>query len=117
MEMVQLVMNGPHTYLSDPVNYIEISLYVSSIIFASVYTTLCLNVHHWQWLSGVLAVFLGWTVLINFLQKWPSIGIYVIVFLKRMQSFLNIAFLVVLQVIAFALLFYMQFFEPGKMVS
>ena len=116
MEMVQLVMNGPHTYLSDPVNYIEISLYVSSIIFAFVFTTPCLHIYHWQWQFGVLAVFLGWIVLITFLQKWPRTGIYVIVFLKTMESFLNVAFLAVLLVIAFALPFYMQFFEPGKMV-
>lgn len=117
MEMVQLIIHGPPAYLSDPVNYIEISLYVSSIIFSFVFTTPCLNIHHWQWQFGVLAVFLGWIVLITFLQKWPRPGIYVIVFLKTMESFLKVSFLAVLLVIAFALPFYMQFFEPGKAVS
>ena len=116
MEMAQLSIHGLRAYLRDLVNYIEITLYVSSIIFASVFTTPCLHVHHWQWQFGVLAVFLGWIVLITFLQKWPRTGIYVIAFLKIMESFLKVAFLAVLLVIAFALPFYMQFFEPGKTV-
>ena len=114
MEMVQLIIHGPWAYLSDLVNYIEISLYVFSIIFTFELPT---PWHRLQWQFGALAVFLGWLVLITFLQKWPRTGIYVIVFLKTMESFLNVAFLALLLVITFALPFYMQFFEPDKMVS
>ena len=111
-----MLLHSPRTYLRDPVNYIEIILYFSSIMFAFVFTTPCLHVHHWQWQFGVLAVFLGWTVLIAFLQKWPPTGIYIIAFLTTMKSFLKVALLAVFLVIAFALPFYMQFFEPGKTV-
>ena len=118
MEFIQLILvHGPCEYLSDFVNYMEITLYISSIIFVSAFRTPCLHIHHWQWQFGVLAVFLGWLVLITFLQKWPSTGIYVIAFLTTMKSFLKVAFLAVLLVITFALPFYMQFFEPGKTVS
>ena len=118
VEFIQLtIIHGPQEYLCDFVNYMEITLYISSIIFASAFRTPCLHIYHWQWQFGVLAVFLGWLVLITFLQKWPSTGIYVIAFLTTMKSFLKVAFLAVLLVITFALPFYMQFFEPGKTVS
>lgn len=118
MEFIQLIIiHGPGEYLSDFVNYMEITLYISSITFVFVFRTPCLRIYHWQWQLGVLAVFLGWLVLITFLQKWPSTGIYVIAFLTTMKSFLKVAFLAVLLVITFALPFYMQFFEPGKTVS
>ena len=38
-------------------------------------------------------------------------------FINIIQSFLKIAFLALLLVIAFALAFYMLFFEPDEMVS
>ena len=118
VEFIQLtIIHGPREYLSDFVNYMEITLYISSIIFVFVFRTPCLHIYHWQWQFGVLAVFLGWLVVISFLQKWPSTGIYVIAFLTTMKSFLKVAFLAVLLVITFALPFYMQFFEPGKTVS
>ena len=88
-----------------------------SIIFTSVFATPCLCVYNWQWQIGVVSVFLGWIGLISFLQKWPVTGIYVLMFINIIQSFLKIAFLALLLVIAFALAFYMLFFEPDEMVS
>ena len=87
------------------------------MIFTFVFATPCLCVYSWQWQFGVVAVFLGWVGLINFLQKWPVTGVYVLMFVNIIGSFAKIAFLAVLLVIAFALAFYMLFFEPDETVS
>ena len=44
-------------------------------------------------------------------------GVYILMFINIILSFLKIAFLALLLVIAFALAFYMLFFEPDEMVS
>ena len=107
----------PLEYLLDFVNWLEIPLYLFSILFTFVFATPCLCVYTWQWQIGVVAVFLGWIVLITFLRKWPVTGVYVLMFSNILRSFLKIAFLALLLVIAFALAFYMLLFEPDEMVS
>ena len=95
----------------------EIPLYLLSIVFTFVFATPCLCVYSWQWQIGVVAVFLGWVGLITFLQKWHMTGVYVLMFVNILGSFLKVAFLALLLVIAFALAFYMLLFEPDEMVS
>ena len=73
--------------------------------------------YHWQWQIGVIAIFLGWIVLIVFLQKWPLTGVYVLMFIHIIQSSLKVALLALLLITAFGLAFYLQFFEPTEMVS
>jgi len=65
----------------------------------------------------VVAVFLGWVGLITFLQKWPVTGVYVLMFVNILASFLKIVFLALLLVISFGLAFYMLLFEPDEVVS
>ena len=113
--MIQLCRH-PLEYLLDWVNWLEIPLYLSSMIFTFVFATPCLCVYSWQWQIGVVSVFLSWIGLISFIQKWPVTGVYILMFINIIQSFLKIAFLALLLVIAFALAFYMLFFEPDEMV-
>ena len=110
-------LRHPLDYLLDWVNWLELALYIYSIIFTFVFVTPCLCVYSWQWQIGVVAVFLGWVGLITFLQKWPVTGVYVLMFVNILGTFTKIAFLAVLLVIAFALAFYMLLFEPHEMVS
>ena len=116
VEIFQLCRH-PLEYLLDWVNWLEIPLYLFTIFFTFVYATPCLCVYSWQWQFGVVAVFLGWVGLVIFLQKWPMTGVYVLMFGKILVTFMKIAFLALLLVIAFALAFYMLLFEPEEMVS
>ena len=116
IELIQLCRH-PLEYLQDWVNWLEIPLYLSSMIFTFVFATPCLCLCNWQWQIGVVSVFLSWIGLISFLQKWPVTGVYILMFINIIQSFLKIAFLAFLLVIAFAQAFYMLFFEPNEMVS
>ena len=116
IEVIQLCRH-PLEYLQDWVNWLEIPLYLFSMIFTFVFATPCLCVYSWQWQIGVVTIFLSWIGLVSFLQKWPVTGVYILMFINIIQSFLKIAFLALLLVIAFALAFYMLFFEPDEMVS
>ena len=105
------------SYLFDWVNWIEISLYILSIIFVSVFRTTCLCPEEWQWQVGVMAILLAWIDLIAICAKFPSIGIYVIMFGKIVGTFLKVILLSMLLVVTFGLTFYMTFSEPQIQVS
>ena len=116
LEASQLVYQL-RSYLSDWVNWIEVSLYILSIIFVSVFRTTCLCPHVWQWQIGVVVIFLAWIDLIIVCAKFPNIGIYVIMFEKIFGTFLKVILLSILLVITFGLTFYMTFSEPQYQVS
>ena len=61
-------------YVKDLVNWIEVILFVCSILFAFVFFTPCYCMLEWQWQVGVVAVFLAWIDLIFFLGKTPFTG-------------------------------------------
>jgi len=116
IEVIQLYSH-PLEYMQNWVNWLEIPMYLCSMTFTFVFATSCLCVYNWQWQIGVVTIFLSWIVLVSFLQKWPVTGIYVLMFINIIKSFLKIAFLALLLVTGFALAFYMLFFEPEEMVS
>lgn len=107
----------PKSYICDWVNWIEIPMYLFSIIFVSVFRTTCLCPDDWQWQVGVLAILLAWIDLIVICDKLPFIGIYIIMFVKIVGTFLKVIIPAVLLVITFALTFYMTFSEPQFQVS
>ena len=115
-EAVQLYYD-PKSYLSDLVNWIEITLFILSIIFVSVFRTTCMCSQEWQWQLGVVVIFFAWIDLIVICAKSPSIGIYIIMFGKIFLTFLKAVILPVLLVIMFGLTFYMTFSEPQFQVS
>ena len=61
----------------------------------------CLCAYSWQWQNGVVSVFLAWMILIAFLQKWPVTGVYILMFLNIIVTFLKVVFLALLLIIAF----------------
>ena len=81
LEACQLVYQLK-SYLFDWLNWIEVTLYILSIIFVAVFRTTCLCPHVWQWQIGVVVIFLAWINLIIVCAKFPNIGIYVIMFGK-----------------------------------
>ena len=116
LEASQLVYQL-RSYLFDWVNWIEVSLYILSIIFVSVFRTTCLCPQEWQWQIGVMVIFLAWIDLIIVCAKFPNIGIYVIMFGKVLGTFLKVLLLSILLVATFGLTFYMTFSEPQYQVS
>ncbi len=115
LEGIQLITQRSR-YLLDWVNWIEITLFICSIIYVWVFHTECLCPLTWQWQIGVVAVFLSWFDLIVFISKFPLTGIYVLMFVKVLYTFLKMLILSVLLVIAFGLTFYLAFTQPEILV-
>ena len=46
----------------------------------------------WQWQIGAIAVFLAWIDLILFFAKFPRIGIYSLIFVKIISTFVKAVF-------------------------
>ena len=115
LEVVQFIIQFPH-YLKDWINWMEVTQYVCSIIFVCVFRNCCLCPLTWQWQVGVVAVFLGWIDLIVFISKFPLTGVYVLMFIKILTTFIKILILSTLLVIAFGLTFYLTFTQPEILV-
>ena len=99
-------------YLTSFVNYIEVSLFIFTIMFASVRSNQCYCTRSWQWQFGVIAVFLSWIALIISIRKLPVVGIYVVMFIKIFNNFMKVVILALLLISAFAFPLYMMFFDP-----
>ena len=104
-------------YFISLVNWMELTLYILSIIFVLVFHDKCLCPFRWQWQIGIVAVFLAWINLMIFFSKFPLTGVYVLMFTTICYTFLKILVLSLLLVIAFALTFFLIFHEPSVMVG
>ena len=105
-------------YLTDWENWIEVTLFISSILFASgAYVQCCVCVENWQWQLGALSIFLAWLDLVLFMKKLPLFGVYVVMYIQIIYTFLRFMFLALLFIIAFGLSFYMLFVQLNTSVS
>ena len=116
IEVFQMYHHDVH-YFTDPVNWMELFMAMFAIIFVWVFNTDCLCTYYWQWQIGTIAVLLAWFDFIIFVQKLPTVGIYVAMLRNILWSFIKTLPLAVMLVIAFALGFFMLFSEPGNLVS
>ena len=115
LEVVQFKIQLIH-YLTDWNNWLETALYFCSVVFVWVFHNDCLCPLTWQWQIGVVAVFLGWINLIVFISKFPSLGIYVLMFISIIITFLKTLFLTILLVVSFGLTFYLTFTQGEILV-
>ena len=60
----------------------------------------------WQWSLGAVSVFLAWLNLVLFIQKFPQLGIYVVMFTHVLYTFVQFFIVFFLFIVAFALAFY-----------
>ena len=93
-------------------------LFISSVLFASGgFIQCCVCVKNWQWQLGAAAIFLAWFDLVLFMKKLPLFGVYVVMFIKIVYTFLRFMFLALLFIVAFGLAFYMLFVQVDEPVS
>ena len=71
LEIFKVYTNGLW-YLKDWTNYLDILLYISSIIFICSATRNCACPTKWQWQISCFAVFLAWIDLLTFLRMGPG---------------------------------------------
>ena len=104
-------------YFKSPSNYMEIPLFILSIVFVSVFHHECLCPTRGQWQAGFIALFLAWIDLVLYLDKLPLFGIYIQMLLKIIRNFLKVLLMAILLLVAFDFAFYMAFYEPDLPVS
>ena len=71
LEILQVYTLGL-TYLHDWTNYLEVILYITSILFISSAVHRCICAAYWQWQVGVVAVFLAWIDFLIFIRILPG---------------------------------------------
>ncbi|XP_062503114.1 transient receptor potential cation channel subfamily A member 1-like isoform X2 [Corticium candelabrum] len=71
------------------------------------------------WQLGAITVFLAWLVLLLYLRRLPALGIYLVMIVSMLKTLLQVAVVVSLFVLGFALSFYMlinkTLFESGEL--
>lgn len=97
-EMLQMVANM-REYLSGFLNYVEVFIYFSTIVFVCNGDFLCLS--SWRWQLGAICIFLSWLNFVFFLRLQPNYGIYVIMFEETIGTFLKVLPLALLLIFAF----------------
>ena len=102
-------------YFCELDNWMEVCLFISSIVFVSYgLQSGCQCPESWQWQFGAFAILLAWLDLVLFLKKFPLTGVFVLMFLDVLHTFLKLITLSTLFVISFGLTFYMIFFRPVR---
>lgn len=106
-EVIQLYQKKKGYFEFD--NLIEWIIFIFAIIVTIDFTP-CSDAtgfrYTWQWSIGTASLFFGWINLALYLQKFPTIGIYIMMFKDILNTFLEFVIVYVLFVIAFALAFY-----------
>ena len=69
VKLFNLYRQGPVDFLQSLQNWIEVPMFICSIIFVSVFSKKCWCPFEWQWQIGTVAVFLAWFDLIVFVRK------------------------------------------------
>lgn len=107
-------------YFKSWMNWIELPLYTLTIVFTiSLFKTsqkdLCLR--EWQWQIGAFVMLLTWFELIVFFSQFQFVGVYALMFVRVLCTFMKVMTLALLLIIAFTLTFYMLLSHPGYQVN
>ena len=108
-----------HYYFLEVANWIEMFLFIFSIIFVWVFHTDCLCPQKWQWQIGAIVVFFGWIDLILLVRRLPftQTGLYIVMFTDIFITALKLIIFAFMLVLALSLALYMVFHEPQFTVS
>ena len=99
-------------------DWADVPSYVLIIIFAFIFPYDCPCPPAWQWEIGIIGVFLSWITLLKFVNKFPIISKYVLMFGRIIETFVKVALTIGIPlVLAFAWPFYMALHDPEVTVS
>ena len=117
-------------YFKDYANYVEIILYTSTVLFIIPFIIESLDplYHNYKtanltsnsqkyytkldsikWNSGAISILLAWGNLLLFLKRFPSVGLYVVMFIEVLKTVLSVLFVFSIFIFAFALSFFVLF--------
>ena len=113
-EIYLLVMMGAQQKYY--VTLIRAATFLMTIIFVFGFWNDCWCAPAWQWQIGAFAVFLAYINLVLYLRGLPIVGIYINLLISIVFKFLELIYLPVLLILAFAFPFYMVFVRDGAAV-
>lgn len=104
-------------YFFDLENYVEIILYISSILFTLPFL---LDQHHCgntvpanykeidqiKWQAGAVCIFLAWSNLLLHLKRFPFFGLVVVMFIEVLRTIVSVLAVFSIVIIAFGLSFH-----------
>ena len=111
LEFPQLISRG-FDYVVDLNNLLEWIIYILAIIYAwpTIDHIISESQHHMDCLThvtvGAIGIFFAWINLLLFIRKFPTLGIYVVMFLDVTKTFFKFSVTFILFIVAFALGFY-----------
>jgi len=108
LELAQFVKDVKG-YLTSPTNYIEVGLYLASMVFVSNSFYRTTSPDRWHWEIGCFVIVFAWLSLALFLRKSPSFGSRIIMFTTVFASFLKVLPFILIFLVAYSLGFYMCF--------
>jgi hypothetical protein len=105
-------------YFWNLVNWVEVPLFILSIIFCGVVLAdkqlFCLLA--WQWQIGVGVLWLAWIEFIFLSTQFQLIGVHALMFIRVLKTILKFIPLALLLIIAFGLTFHFLLYQPDFMV-
>ncbi|XP_041462955.1 transient receptor potential cation channel subfamily A member 1 homolog isoform X2 [Lytechinus variegatus] len=109
-EVVQMAVHRLN-YFKSPNNYLELFLYIASILFTLPkghveYASYGRYIQSWKWSLGACSGFLAWINCVLFMRRSSLLGIYIIMFLDITRTFLKFGFILFMFIMAFGLTFY-----------
>ena len=105
-------------YFKSWMNWIELPLYTLTLVFIiSLLTQKGYCLLEWQWQIGAFVMLFTWFELIVFFSQFQIVGVYALMFVRVLRTFVKVMILAFLLIIAFTLTFYMLLSHPGYKVS
>ena len=116
IEILQFVVH-PIAYLTSFENYLEVSGHILIVLFMvdPILTLNCRSLpNDWAWQCGIFAVFLTWINFFVSMKRYPLIGIYILMYVDILFTFLKIVVMALFFLIAFGMAFYMALLQESR---
>ena len=116
IEILQFVLN-PISYVLSFENHFEIIANILILLFMvdPLYAFSCQSLpYDWPWQCGIFAVFLTWINFFISMKRFPLIGIYILMYVDILFTFLKIVVMALFFLMAFGIAFYMALLQKGR---
>lgn len=92
--------------------YIELPLYLLSIVFVFVFRNDCGCPMNWQWQIGIFVLLLAWLNLGSYGANISLVGIYLLAFNEIGKTLLKLLLFALLLVVSISIIVFMMFYNP-----
>ncbi|KAI6660993.1 Transient receptor potential cation channel [Oopsacas minuta] len=116
IEVIQFILN-PISYITSFENVLEMAGHILILLFMvdPIYAFYCASLpYDWPWQCGIFAVFLTWINFFVSMKRFPLIGIYILMYVDILFTFLKIVVMALFFLVAFGMAFYMSLLQENR---